>query len=98
MCELSSFSIDDSHIEKILKNWAREGKALTRTTEIRYVNYFKAMIWLEERAQAYFLKQFKKSDIHLIKPESCDPKVVNIFRLKNDVSLHPTKSLNLIRK
>lgn len=95
MCELPLFSIDDSHVKKILKNWARNGfKA--RTTEIRYVNTFKTMIWLEEREQSNFLKQFKQSDIHLIKDR--DPKIKNIFCLKNDVSLDQTKNPNLIRK
>lgn len=84
MCELPSFSIDNSHIERIQKNWAKNGSN-ARSTEMRYVNAFKAMIWLEEKTQSEFLKQFKQDDIQLI--ECRDPKIVNKFHLKNDVSL-----------
>lgn len=95
MRELKPFHIDDSHIEKIQKNWPKKGSK-ARTTEIRYVNAFKTMIWLEEKVQSEFLKQFKQDDIQLIK--NSDPKVVNIFRLKNDVSLDQSQNRNLIRK
>lgn len=92
MRELPSFSIDHSHIEKTQKNWAKNGSKV-RTTEMRYVNAFKTMIWLEEKAQSDFLKQFKQDDIKLINnPDCC---LVNIFLLKNDVSLDQTKNLNL---
>lgn len=83
MRELSSYAIDDSHIEKIQKNWEKT-RPEARTGEIRYANAYKAMIWLEEREQANFLKQFKRDDIQLIK--NSDMKIINIFRLRNEAS------------
>lgn len=94
MRELPMSSIDHSHIERIQKNWAKNGSK-ARTSEMRYVNAFKTMIWLEEIEQTEFLKQFKQNDIQLI--ENSDQKVVNIFRLKNDVSLDRNKKLNRVR-
>lgn len=81
MRELPLFSIEHSHIEKIQKNWTEKG-SMARSNELRYVNAFKAMIWLEEKVQTEFLIQFNTDDIKLIK--NPDPKIINIFRLKKE--------------